>query len=252
MNPGHIQVERRGPAAVAWLKGSKHRFYEDRYRILNRNAPLVQQRQRGEVFAVFDGISSEEGGMRAAQEMCDRLSSFFREPDRYPASAESLQGILLEGNNAIYGWGKENAGPYHVTGGCAGTVVWIHKNWLISYQAGDTVALLLRDGRSEQLTELHEINNALYRFFGLGPELNLDISRWELQETDRILLLTDGVTKVINPRKAGDFINTSLEELDDLDKAVRGLAEQARGLGSTDDITVLLIEVEEFWYPGKE
>jgi len=246
-----IRSEQKGQAAVAWLKGSKHRFYEDRYRILTREAPLVYRHRRGEIFAIFDGISSEKGGMSAAQAMSDRLLSFYKEPDQYSPSAESLQQILLEANNAIYAWGSLSA-PSQDKGGCAGTVVWIHGNRLFSLHAGDTVALLLRDEKGEQFTDLHELDNALYRFFGLGPELELDIKRMELKELDRILMLTDGVTKVIHPREAGSLVTAMLEEHSDPARAARRLVETARSRGSTDDITVLLIEVDEFWYPDQE
>jgi serine/threonine protein phosphatase PrpC len=246
-----IRSEQKGQAGVAWLKGSKHRFYEDRYRILTREAPLVQRQRRGEIFAVFDGISSEKGGMSAAQLMSDRLLSFYKEPDRYIPSVESIQQILFEANNAIYAWGS-HPGPSQDKGGCAGTVVWIHGNSLFSFHAGDTVALLLRDEKAEQLTDLHELDNALYRFFGLGPDLELDIKEIELKEFDRVLLLTDGVTKVIHPREAGGLVYVMLEEHGDSARAARRLVETARSRGATDDITALLIEVDEFWYPGQE
>ena len=246
-----VRCEQKGRAAVAWLKGSKHKFYEDRYRILTREAPLVQRQQRGEIFAVFDGISSEKGGRSAAQKMSDRLLSFYKEQDWYPPSLEGLQQILLESNNTIHAWGTL-PGPAQMTGGCAGTVVWIHENRLVSFHAGDTVALLLRGKKAEQFTDLHELDNALYRFFGMGHGLALDIKIFELQELDRVLLLSDGVTKVIHPREAGGLVTAMLAEQGDPGRAARGLAEIARRRGSTDDITVLLIEVEEFWYPDQE
>uniref|UniRef100_A0A7V4G7N1 Protein serine/threonine phosphatase 2C family protein n=1 Tax=Desulfobacca acetoxidans TaxID=60893 RepID=A0A7V4G7N1_9BACT len=246
-----IRSEQRGQAAVARLQGSKHRFYEDRYRILTREAPFVHRQRRGEIFAVFDGISSEKGGRSAAQLMSDRLLLFYKEPEKYSPSAESLKQILLEANNTIYSWGSLPGSSIN-KGGCAGTVVWIHGNRLFSFHAGDTVALLLRDKKGEQFTDLHELDNALYRFFGLGPKLELDIKRMELKEFDIILMVTDGVTKVIHPREAGSSVTAMLEEYGDPTRAARRLVETARSRGSTDDITVLLIEMDEFWYPDQE
>jgi len=246
-----IRSEQRGRAVVAWFKGLKHRFYEDRYRILTRETPLVQRQTRGEIFAVFDGISSEKGGMSAAQLMSDRLLSFYKEPDKYSPSFESLQQILLEANNTIYSWGLLPGSSIN-KGGCAGTVIWIHGNRLFSFHAGDTVALLLRDNNGEQFTDLHELNNALYRFFGLGPELELDIKRMELKEFDHILMVTDGVSKVIHPLEAWTLVSSMLEEHGDPARAARRLVATAHSRGSTDDITVLLIEMDEFWYPDQE
>ena len=79
-----INSERRGSAAVAWRKGTKHTLYEDRYRMLPREIPLVAQRERGEIYAVFDGIGSAPQGRTAAQFMADKLLDFYRKTDEYP------------------------------------------------------------------------------------------------------------------------------------------------------------------------
>jgi hypothetical protein len=64
-------VDRRNSAAVAHLKGTKHRIYEDSFRILPCEVPLVESLNRGELFAVFDGIGSAPEGRNAAQFMAD-------------------------------------------------------------------------------------------------------------------------------------------------------------------------------------
>ncbi len=64
-----------------------------------------------------------------------------------------------------------------------------------------------------------------------------------MEESDKILLLSDGVTKVFHPMEAADFI----EEYEDISTAVKGLAQRSQVRGSTDDITVMLIEIEEPW-----
>lgn len=98
-------TEQRGPAAVSWSKGTKHRVYEDRYRVLSWGIPLVAKANRGELFAVFDGIDSALRGMSAAQEMADCLVRFYREPDAINCSAAGLQQLLMEANQAISDWG---------------------------------------------------------------------------------------------------------------------------------------------------
>jgi hypothetical protein len=81
-----MTIDRRQSSAVAFLKGTKHRFYEDSFRMLPREIPLVESRNRGEIFAVFDGIGSAPEGRHAAQLMADYLIEFYRNPDEYPAS----------------------------------------------------------------------------------------------------------------------------------------------------------------------
>lgn len=66
-----MAVDRRKSAAVAHLKGTKHRIYEDSFRMLPRVVPLVESLNRGKIFAVFDGIGSAPEGRHAGQFMAD-------------------------------------------------------------------------------------------------------------------------------------------------------------------------------------
>ena len=86
-------------------------------------------------------------------------------------------------------------------------------------------------------------DGAIFRYYGLGPSLKIDVDHFTIEESDRILLLSDGVTKVFHPSEAAKFV----EEYLDISQAANSLAQRSLALGSTDDITVLLFEVEEIW-----
>ena len=175
--------------------------------------------------------------------LADILLDFYQKPDTYPASGEGVKKLLLEGNQAIYEWGFM-PGTDRSQGGCAGTVVWLFEDSLRVFHAGDTAAILIRDGRTTQLTQEHQLENgAIFRYFGLGPHLELQAEKYYLEDSDRILLLSDGITKVIHPKEAGYLV----EQFGDSRQAVDDLARRALSLGSTDDITALLVEVEEIW-----
>ncbi|HED00471.1 MAG TPA: protein serine/threonine phosphatase 2C family protein [Proteobacteria bacterium] len=236
-----IRCEKKGSAAVAWLRGTKHRFYEDRYRLLPREIPLVGRQNRGELFAVFDGMGSAPEGRRAAQEMSDYLLRYYQEPGKYGSSWKDVRQLLLEANQAICDWGFM-PGTDRPLGGCAGTVIWIDEGDLFAFHAGDTVALLIRGNEATQLTRLHEIDGGIYRYFGLGANLELDVHHLQLEEYDRILVLSDGVTKAFHPKEAADFV----QKHSDLCRAVSELVHVSRVRGSTDDITAILIAVEDF------
>jgi len=62
-------TERKVSSSVSWLKNSKdsRKPYEDRYRLLTRDIPLVGKSGRGELLAVMDGIGGASMGMAAAQ-----------------------------------------------------------------------------------------------------------------------------------------------------------------------------------------
>jgi len=235
--------DQRGSAAVSYLKGTKHKYYEDSFRMLPKDIPLVKQKKRGELFAVFDGVGSAPEGRHAAQEMAEVLLRFYREPDAYPNSWEGIKTLLMEANLTIHQWGFM-PGTDKPLGGCAGTVVWLIGETLYVFHAGDTSASLIRDGKGMELTKPHQMNDgAIYRYFGLGPNLQIDIEHFNIEESDRILLLSDGVTKVFHPVKATDLVEGYL----DVSIAVKTLVQRSQTLGSTDDITAMLIQVEEIW-----
>ena len=61
-----VICDRRKAAAAASLKGTRHHLYEDAYRMLPNDVPLVKKSKRGELFGVFDGIGSASKGKEAA------------------------------------------------------------------------------------------------------------------------------------------------------------------------------------------
>jgi len=235
--------DQRESVAVSYLKETKHKYYEDSYRMLPKDIPLVEQKKRGELFAVFDGIGSAPEGRHAAQEMAENLLRFYREPDAYPTSWEGIRTLLMEANLTIHQWGFM-PGTDRPLGGCAGTVLWLIRENLYLFHAGDTAALLIRDGKGMELTKPHQMSDgAIYRYFGLGPDLQIDVECFQIEESDRILLLTDGVTKVFHPVKAADLVEGYL----DISIAIKTLVQRSQTLDSTDDITAMLIQVEEIW-----
>lgn len=238
-----VRCDRRKAVAAACLKGTRHHVYEDAYRMLPRDVPLVKDLERGEIFGVFDGIGSASKGKEAAQAMADILLSFYQQPDQYEASANGLLELLQEGNMMIHGWGFEEGGDVPL-GGCAGTVVWIYGYDLYVFHAGDTAAALIRDGKVIRLTREHQIGNgAIFRYFGLGQNLKIEAEQIEVEELDKILILTDGVVPkaFLSIEEAAEVI----AEYDDISLMAKGLVQRSRNRGSQDDITAMLIEVEE-------
>ena len=175
--------------------------------------------------------------------MAERLIDFFRKPETYPAISDGVQSLLLQGNAEINEWGCK-PGTDIPLGGCAGTVVWIIDDTLYTFHAGDTACLLIRDGKVTELTRPHQApDGAIFRYFGLGPDLKVDAESFPLEESDRILLLSDGITKVFDPPKILQIVAAHL----DLSLAAGDLARLAQTYGSSDDITAMLVEIEEIW-----
>ena len=239
-----MRADVRGSATACSVKGTKHHLNEDRYRMLSRDIPLVFQHRRGELFGVFDGIGSAPRGREAAQSMADCLVEFYRQPQVYAPSHEGVWALLMAANLTIHDWGFMAGGGKRPLGGAAGTVVWLFGESLYIFQAGDTAAFLFRDRKTIALTQAHQLEDgAIYRYFGMGPSLRPDISSYAIEEGDWILLVSDGVTKVCHTNE----ITSIMADHTVIDRVVTELVKKAIKKGSTDDITVLLVEVEEIW-----
>lgn len=236
-------TEQKGNASVSWSPSPKH-AYEDRYRLLPREVPLVAAASCGEIFAVFDGIGSAPRGMSAAQAMADALIEFFRLPAGQEPDVKALYQLLYDANLVITSWGMM-PGTTRPLGGCAGTIAWRCDERLTFYHAGDTVGMLLRSGEMPRtLTKLHEQNGGIYRYFGLGETLEIDVVSVPVCEGDLILLMSDGVTKAFSNVEAANLVMEAYDRTDDTAKAAEALATRSRTRKSSDDITVVLVEVE--------
>lgn len=232
-------IESRGNAVVGWDKCNRHP-YEDRFRLLCRPVPIVEEENRGEIFAVCDGVGSAPKGMGAAQAVCDVLLKFYIDR-QLPPVAETIRNLLVCANAEISDWGFIS-GTDRPEGACAATVIWIDEGWLAHiFHAGDTGALLIRDGVAKQLTAAQHFEGNLANYFGL-TELCLEFSRHQLNEGDRLLLFSDGISKVIYNQVIADITESHASR----SASVTALIRAARAAGSTDDITVLLIDVEEY------
>jgi PPM family protein phosphatase len=134
-----VICSRREMAAAACLKGTRHQLYEDSYRMFPNEIPLVRDSNRGEIYAVFDGIGSAVKGKESSQAMADILIEFYQAPEFHEPSAKGLYQLLQKGNMLIHDWGFEGENDVPL-GGCAGTLIWIYDSALHLFHAGDTVA----------------------------------------------------------------------------------------------------------------
>ena len=167
--------------------------------------------------------------------MADHLIKFYRNPDEYPASSEGLKSLLFEGNIEINGWGCK-PGTDIPLGGCVGTVIWVLGESLYVFHAGDTSGVHIRDEKAIELTQPHQLpDGAVFRYFGVGSDLKIDVNSNSIDEYDRILLMSDGVTDVFHPLDAAGL---TIEHID-IARAVDTLVQRSQNLGSADDITAI-------------
>jgi len=239
-------TERKGSAAVSWLKNSKGKsHYEDRYRLLTKDIPLVGKSGRGELFAVLDGMGSAPLGMAAAQGVCDDLVRFYREIEIFSHDVQGILRLLHEANMAINSWGFVE-GSDRPLGGAVGTIAWVRDMQLTIFHAGDTAGVLLcQDQPPRLLTSLHEQGCGVTRYFGMGRKLDIEVTSVPLEYGDLILLVSDGVTKSFSITEAANLILDVFYHTSDAGIAAQELVVRSRSRRSVDDITAMVIEVVE-------
>ncbi len=235
-----LAIEQQGKAVVAWDKGRTHHFYEDRFRLLGPDNPMVEGRGRGYVYAVFDGISSLLMGLNAAQHMADRLNDYFERPDRYEPGFVGMSVLLEEASEEIAAWGKWKGESFESKGGCAGVVAMVEDETVSVFQTADCEAWMLDGGKTwEPLGPLVENTHIVSNYFGVprkkGFQIDCDVSPF--RPGMRLLLFSDGLAKY----GARPLVHDAAAERD-----VVGAIGRLHGLtcrnGAPDDWTILVVD----------
>ncbi|MDH4308652.1 MAG: protein phosphatase 2C domain-containing protein, partial [Acidimicrobiia bacterium] len=125
---------------------------------------------------------------------------------------------------------------------------------------GDSRAYLLRDGTLSQITEDHTIvteylrtgkitedqaadhpqRHMLTRALGLVHGVDVDTIPLLLRPGDRVLLCSDGVNNMLTDQEIADALGAATAE-----EAAWELVERANRAGGHDNVTALVVDVEE-------
>jgi protein phosphatase len=126
---------------------------------------------------------------------------------------------------------------------------------------GDSRAYLLRDGRLEQLTQdhtwvneqvvagflskeqarSHPLKNVVTRALGGESDVVVDVREMEVKSGDLFLLCSDGLTGMLSDHD----ISLRLTGKGSLHEICRGLVNDANSRGGVDNVTVVLLAVDE-------
>lgn len=95
--------------------------------------------------------------------------------------------------------------------------------------------------RTEEQTAYSNLSHILLQAVGITPELEICLNQFTLEEGDRLLLCSDGLTNMIKD----DEIKTIVQKSASINKLCTDLIDQALTAGGKDNITVLLIQIDE-------
>lgn len=213
------------------------------------------------LYGVADGMGGHVGGDVAARTAVDALSAAFRQRP----TVEGLIAAVQQANTAV--WEKGRAEPDLRGMGTTLTAAALieatngHGDRLILVNVGDSRAYRLRRGTLEQLTTDHSVaeelaargeltpeeaathphRHILTRVLGVAPAV--DVDAWELspQVGDRYMICSDGFSNEVGP----DLMVRILESVPDPERAAHELVRAANEEGGSDNITVVILDVEE-------
>jgi protein phosphatase len=126
---------------------------------------------------------------------------------------------------------------------------------------GDSRAYLLREGGLASLTRDHSLvakmvregfltprqarvhprRNVILRALGMESRLVVDLSSPDLRAGDRVLLCTDGLTSHLEDEE----LEGILVRVRDTEECCRSLVAEANARGGEDNVTVVVIDLEE-------
>jgi protein phosphatase len=223
-----------------------------RQRRANEDALL----SRSPLFVVADGMGGAQAGEVASQVA---IEAFKRGLDDSPRPEADLARLAREANARIFELAhshREQAGM-----GTTLTAIYVGERDVSIAHVGDSRAYCLRDGELIRLTDDHSLVDELIRqgrltpeqaeehpqrsviTRALGPEgsVEVDTRSFRARAQDLYLLCSDGLTTMVSEQEVARV----LREEPDLRRAGEALIAAANQAGGRDNITVVLLRLEE-------
>jgi protein phosphatase len=217
-----------------------------------------QQRCRGHLLVVADGMGAHAAGELASQLATDNIPhAYLKRRDLPPW--ESIIAAVEDANGSIYAKGQ-NSVDFHGMGTTCSCLLLLPAGALVAH-VGDSRVYRLRGKTIEQLTFDHSLvwemaaagqateedvpayvpKNVITRSLGPHPTVKIDLEGpLPIKVGDRFLLCSDGLTGPLNPQLIG-MVLSSLPPED----AAQTLVDLANLLGGPDNITAVVAEVED-------
>lgn len=227
------------------------------HRQVNEDSLSVDKEQS--LFIVADGVGGQPAGEVASRLVADRLPIIFAELKRDGAldPSELFESAVLQVNRLLV----DTAAGKSEWQGMSTTVVaaWCDNDEIRIANVGDSRAYLVREQGMEQLSVDHTVlaeqqrlgvaedelssgmTHVLTRCLGLNTDVDVSVGSISMQAGDRILLCSDGLTDSLTE----EVIRSVILSTSTAGEGCRMLVELANRNGGRDNITVLLIYIDE-------
>ncbi|BAZ32702.1 protein-serine/threonine phosphatase [Cylindrospermum sp. NIES-4074] len=215
----------------------------------------------GRFFVVADGMGGHAGGEEASRIATQEIQAYLVANWETPKSSpELLEQALWAANEAIL-LDQQTHAERADMGTTAVVVLFRSPEQPWCGHIGDSRLYRLRESQLQQITEdhtwvaraikigditpdearNHPFRHVLSRCLGREDLHQVDVQPLDLKIGDRLLLCSDGLTEELVDQKIAKF----LQDTPWLDKAAVSLIEAAKEEGGHDNITVVIVALEE-------
>ncbi len=211
---------------------------------------------RTPVFAVADGMGGAQAGEVASHAAVEAVAAGLPEEG---TPEDRLAAVVRRANEEIFRMSREDDSRAGM--GTTLTAVHVGESDIAIAHVGDSRAYRFRDGELSRLTEDHSLveemrrrgqltaeeadehpqRSIITRALGPEPDVLVDTRSWAARDGDVILLCSDGLTSMISETQVADI----LREATGLEQAGRALIAAANRAGGRDNITVVLLRLED-------
>lgn len=219
-------------------------------REVNQDAYGTEQLDQATLLIVCDGMGGHAAGEVASQLGVQTITA--NVPGHAP-SGEALRNAFSLANERIYAEGRGSMGT-------TGVAALFLNNTLYVANVGDSRAYLVREGQIRQISQDHSfvsdqvaaglmtpeqartsnIRNIITRALGYQPEVEVDLFTTPVLPGDTVLLSSDGMHGLIDDREIAEIASMLPP-----DQAAQRLVDTANERGGTDNITVVIAQVDE-------
>ena len=185
------------------------------------------------MYITADGMGGHAAGDVAAKTAIDTIKEKLTD-----FSAKAITEAVNDANINIFA--KAKSSP-ELEGMGTTVVLCMRKgNKIIIAHVGDSRAYICRNGAltiSAQEAKAHPMKNIITNAVGVQENVNVDIAELEVNENSVITLCSDGVSNVMTDERLAEISS------DCSDDPAKTLCEEAQKLGSSDDVTAIVINL---------
>ena len=231
-----------------------------RKRLVNQDTVYISDTPVGvlpNLYIVADGMGGEKAGDYASKSLIGYMLTYIEHTIKMPVTA--IQGAIEYANAHLFAEGSKNPN----LSGMGTTVVAasIIDNTLHVFNVGDSRCYVLDENSISQITKDHSLvemlvskgeitresaeykenKSKITRAVGAEERVLIDSFEVDLVGNEYVLLCSDGLTNMVDDRKIFNIISSSAG----VKSSAKRLVEEANLSGGSDNISILLIDINE-------